>query len=48
MKTIFADIVNRIDFSSLPDEFSTLLDGDFSDNKNLFDYQKEALENALK
>ncbi len=48
MKTLFADIVSRIDFSSLPDEFSTLLDGEFSDNKKLFDYQKEALENALK
>lgn len=48
MKTLFADIVERIHFSDLPDEYTCLLDGDFSDNKKLFDYQKEAIENALK
>lgn len=55
MKLILEDLISNIDFNSLSDEYRNFwLDKSkidpynfFSNNKNLFDYQEKALENAM-
>ncbi|GIW23191.1 MAG: hypothetical protein KatS3mg068_2198 [Candidatus Sericytochromatia bacterium] len=46
-KLYLQDIVKSIKFENLPNEWQTLDLESFSDNKNLFDYQQNALKNSL-
>lgn len=48
METILQSIVNEINFDELPDRWSLFDQVTFSKTKNLFDYQQEALRNAVK
>ncbi|MEM3431661.1 MAG: DEAD/DEAH box helicase family protein, partial [Candidatus Micrarchaeia archaeon] len=46
-KTIYELITNEIDYETLPSKWQYNI-GQFSENKKLYDYQKDALKNAIK
>ncbi|WP_456329789.1 DEAD/DEAH box helicase family protein [Archaeoglobus sp.] len=48
VRIVLQEIANSIDFNSLPPEWSSFDLRKFSRNKVLYDYQEEALKNAMK
>lgn len=45
---LYQDIVDELSYESLPSEWLRINLSSFSDNISLFDYQQEAVKNAIK